>query len=45
MAAAQADVVHEGVVYDLEVDTSRAESLVCARTIAARVHDGEDPVG
>ncbi|MDW4908988.1 chloramphenicol phosphotransferase CPT [Streptomyces sp. ADMS] len=43
MAAAQADVVHEGVVYDLEVDTSRTESLVCAQAIAARVHDGEDP--
>jgi hypothetical protein len=26
------------VVYDLEVDTSYTESLVCARTIAARVH-------
>lgn len=37
MAAAQAEVVHEGVVYDLEVDTSRTESLGCARTIAARV--------
>ncbi|PAU50002.1 chloramphenicol phosphotransferase [Streptomyces albireticuli] len=37
MAAAQADAVHEGVVYDLEVDTTRAESMACARTIAARV--------
>ncbi|MFD3698887.1 chloramphenicol phosphotransferase CPT [Streptomyces sp. NPDC058646] len=37
MAAAQADVVHEGVFYDLEVDTARTESLACARTIAARV--------
>lgn len=45
MVEAQADVVHEGVVYDLEVDTSRTASLVCARAIAARVHDGEDPVG
>ncbi|MGW0855836.1 chloramphenicol phosphotransferase CPT [Streptomyces sp. NPDC002690] len=36
MAAAQAETVHEGVVYDLEVDTTRAESLECARTIAAR---------
>jgi chloramphenicol 3-O phosphotransferase len=35
MAAAQADVVHEGVFYDLEVDTTHTESLVCARTIAA----------
>ncbi|WP_149551699.1 chloramphenicol phosphotransferase CPT [Streptomyces marokkonensis] len=37
MAALQADVVHEGVFYDLEVDTTHTESLVCARTIAARV--------
>lgn len=37
MAAAQAEMVHQGVVYDLEVDTTRAESLVCARTIAARI--------
>ncbi|WP_405817659.1 chloramphenicol phosphotransferase CPT [Streptomyces sp. NBC_01390] len=38
MAAAQADVVHEGVVYDLEVDTSHTESVACARAIAAHVH-------
>ncbi|MFG3498884.1 chloramphenicol phosphotransferase CPT [Streptomyces sp. NPDC047928] len=37
MAASQADVVHQGVVYDLEVDTTHTESLVCARTIAAHV--------
>ncbi|MFE2581702.1 chloramphenicol phosphotransferase CPT [Streptomyces sp. NPDC059378] len=37
MAAAQAEAVHQGVFYDLEVDTSRTESLACARTIAARV--------
>ncbi|MFC4531240.1 chloramphenicol phosphotransferase CPT [Sphaerisporangium dianthi] len=37
MAAAQAEVVHEGVVYDLEVDTTRTESLVCATTIADHV--------
>ncbi|MFC4060885.1 chloramphenicol phosphotransferase CPT [Planomonospora corallina] len=37
MAASQAEVVHEGVVYDLEVDTSRAESMECARTVAAHV--------
>lgn len=36
MAASQARVVHEGVSYDLEVDTTGAESLVCARVIAAR---------
>ena len=38
MAASQADVVHQGVTYDLEVDTAHAESLACARTIAARVN-------
>jgi chloramphenicol 3-O phosphotransferase len=37
MAASQADVVHQGVVYDLEVDTTRAESMECARVIAAHV--------
>ncbi len=37
MAALQADTVHEGVVYDLEVDTTHTESLVCAHTIAAKV--------
>ncbi|ELP62266.1 chloramphenicol phosphotransferase CPT [Streptomyces turgidiscabies] len=41
MAAGQAHVVHEGVAYDLEVDTSHTESLVCARAIAARVHGSE----
>ena len=37
MAASQADLVHVGVSYDLEVDTTYTESLACARTIAARV--------
>jgi chloramphenicol 3-O phosphotransferase len=37
MAASQAAAVHEGVVYDIEVDTSRTESLDCARAIAARL--------
>lgn len=37
MAASQAEMVHQGVVYDIEVDTSRTESLDCARAIAARV--------
>jgi len=36
-AERQADLVHEGVVYDLSVDTTRTESLDCARIIAARV--------
>ena len=37
MAAAQAEAVHDGVVYDLEVDTTHAEALDCARIIAARI--------
>jgi chloramphenicol 3-O phosphotransferase len=35
MAAAQAKMVHVGVSYDLEVDTTSTESLACARIIAA----------
>lgn len=37
MAAAQAEVVHRGVSYDLEVDTTRTEAMECARAIAARL--------
>ncbi|BAU81516.1 chloramphenicol 3-O phosphotransferase [Streptomyces laurentii] len=37
MAAGQADLVHRGVTYDVEVDTTRAESLECARAIATHV--------
>jgi chloramphenicol 3-O phosphotransferase len=37
MAALQAEAVHQGVTYNLEVDTSLTESLQCARAIAARV--------
>ncbi|MFF9060425.1 chloramphenicol phosphotransferase CPT [Streptomyces sp. NPDC014882] len=37
MAASQADAVHRGVLYDLEVDTTHTESLACARAIAAHV--------
>jgi chloramphenicol 3-O phosphotransferase len=37
MAAAQAGLVHQGVSYDLEVDTTHAEAMECARTIAAHV--------
>ncbi|MFD0279233.1 chloramphenicol phosphotransferase CPT [Kitasatospora sp. NPDC127111] len=37
MAAAQAEAVHRGVRYDLEVDTARAGAAACARLIAARV--------
>src|SRR5580693_7015293 len=35
MAVSQAEVVHQGVVYDVEVDTAHTESLACARIIAA----------
>lgn len=37
MAARQADLVHQGVKYDLEVDTAHAESLECARVIASYI--------
>ncbi|MGW6574161.1 chloramphenicol phosphotransferase CPT [Streptomyces sp. NPDC054945] len=35
MAAAQAESVHRGVSYDIEVNTTRTESLECARIIAS----------
>ncbi|MFD7260381.1 chloramphenicol phosphotransferase CPT [Streptomyces sp. NPDC059874] len=37
MAESQADLVHEDVYYDLEVDTTHTESLLCARAIATHV--------
>jgi chloramphenicol 3-O phosphotransferase len=37
MAASQAELVHQGIVYDLQVDTTDTEALECARAIAARV--------
>ncbi len=37
MATSQAESVHRGVVYDLEVDTSHTEAVQCARIIAARL--------
>lgn len=37
MAASQAEAVHHGVAYDLEVDTTHTEALECAHAIAARV--------
>jgi chloramphenicol 3-O phosphotransferase len=36
MAASQAELVHQGVRYDLQVDTTLTEALECARAIAAR---------
>ncbi|MEV6416945.1 chloramphenicol phosphotransferase CPT [Kribbella sp. NPDC051718] len=38
MAESQAISVHEGVVYDLQVDTGITESIDCARAIAAHLH-------
>jgi Chloramphenicol 3-O-phosphotransferase len=37
MAVSQADVVHAGVFYDLEVDTTHVESMECAQAIAAHI--------
>jgi len=37
MAETQAESVHRGVVYDLEVDSGANDALVCAREIAARI--------
>ena len=35
MAASQAEAVHQGVAYDLQVDTTHTEALDCARAIAS----------
>ncbi len=37
MAATQAEIVHQGVVYDLEVETSSTPAIDCARVIAAHI--------
>lgn len=37
MAASQAEVVHQGIAYDLEVDTTHTQALDCARAIAAKL--------
>jgi chloramphenicol 3-O phosphotransferase len=37
MAVSQADVVHQGVTYDVEVDTTHTESMECAQAIAVHV--------
>jgi chloramphenicol 3-O phosphotransferase len=37
MAASQAEVAHQGVSYDLQVDTTHAEALECARAIVAHL--------
>jgi chloramphenicol 3-O phosphotransferase len=38
MAAQQADIVHEGVHYDLEVDTTDTAPADCAKTVAAGIN-------
>jgi chloramphenicol 3-O phosphotransferase len=37
MAASQAELVHRGVAYDMEVDTTHADPLACARLIATQL--------
>ncbi|MGW6933833.1 chloramphenicol phosphotransferase CPT [Lentzea sp. NPDC054927] len=37
MAEVQADLVHRGMTYDVEVDSARYEAIECARVIAARI--------
>jgi chloramphenicol 3-O phosphotransferase len=37
MAEVQADLVHRGMTYDVEVDTARAEAIECAKAIAERI--------
>jgi chloramphenicol 3-O phosphotransferase len=37
MAASQAEIVHAGVVYDLEIDSGHLAPIDCARIIAARL--------
>jgi chloramphenicol 3-O phosphotransferase len=37
MAEPQADLVHHGVLYDLEVDTTSTAAIDCARAIAAHI--------
>lgn len=39
MAALQAQVVHRGIEYDIEVDTTEMPAVECAYLIAARVGD------
>jgi chloramphenicol 3-O phosphotransferase len=41
MAAKQALVVHDGVRYDIEVDTARSESIECATQIVEFLQPAE----
>jgi chloramphenicol 3-O phosphotransferase len=38
LAVRQAEAVHRGVRYDVEVDTTHAEPVTCAEAVAARVY-------
>ena len=42
MAEVQADLVHRGMTYDVEVDTTRAEAVECAKAIAERIKGAGD---
>ena len=44
MAAQQAHQVHEGVHYDVQVDTSRTSPGECARTVLRRLRLAEQPL-
>ncbi|MEV3972551.1 chloramphenicol phosphotransferase CPT [Streptomyces sp. NPDC050698] len=45
MAASQARIVHEGLSYDVEVDTTHTESLECACAIATHLTRSPSPGG
>ena len=42
MAAQQAELVHRGVTYDFEVDTTNNTALTCANMIADRLRKGTE---
>jgi chloramphenicol 3-O phosphotransferase len=42
MAVQQADLVHRGVTYDFEVDTTHNTALTCANMIAGRLRKGTE---
>lgn len=42
MAAGQAELVHRGVHYDLEVDTTRTDAMTCANVIFAHLRNGTE---
>jgi chloramphenicol 3-O phosphotransferase len=42
MAAQQAGLVHRGVTYDFEVDTTHVDAVTCANAIADRIRNGTE---